>query len=254
MNARAETASPVPVEVLTDEELAVLQAVPALVVTPHLSSLPDSERSTALRTAYRCLLARGIVHPPTAQAAAASAATSTVEVDVRDDVRHVVAMRAAARSVMCVARTTAIGEDFWYAHLVSDVILVEHVTSDGLHRFALADATSLHDLLVDVAVHPETTDSAGPTYTVADPAQPPPEVVEVLAGAALRTDVVVRRAGDEHRVLTGLFTGPRGAWLMSARHAEGKPVVVRPRTRADLLRHLGGLIEGLRSDEPGEAR
>ena len=47
------------------------------------------------------------------------------------------ALREAAHRVVAVARTTAATQDFWYAHLVDDVVLLEEVSRDGMHRFAL---------------------------------------------------------------------------------------------------------------------
>lgn len=217
MSTPAPARAAVPLEVLTDEEIEVLQASSSLVVQPHLTTLPEAERDPALRTAYRGLLARGIVDPPTPDALATSAGQPTVELQVREDVLSIVTLRRAATAVVCAARTTVTGQDFWYAHVVEHVVLIEQVSTDGLHRFALASADTLGDLLLDATVHPETTDGTGPGVTVPDATDPPLEVIERLGTAILRTDVVVRTADVQQPALTGLFTGPAGAWVLSTR-------------------------------------
>ncbi len=238
-----DSTAPVPVEVLTDEELAILAGPGGLVVSPYLAALSDAEREVALRTAYRGLLARGIVDPPTPEALAAAIGEPTVELHVRQDVLSVVTLRRGAGATVCVARSTVLGQDYWYAHVVRDVVLVEQVSTDGQHRFALASAGILGDLLLDAAVHPETADGTGPEIAVADPDEPPTEVVEHLGSALVRADVVMRVPDDREPKLLGLFTGPGGAWVLSAREASGGPVVARPLTRAALEAQVRELAE-----------
>src|SRR5690349_5029451 len=56
------------VEVLTDEELSVLARPGGVAVSPYLDAMAPPEQHVARRTAYRSLLARGIVDPPSAEA------------------------------------------------------------------------------------------------------------------------------------------------------------------------------------------
>ncbi len=141
----APESDPVFVDVLTDEELSVVARPGAMPVMPFLDDLAEADRETARRSAYRSLVARGVVEPPTPEAVAAATALrdGSVELMVRQDVRSVVALREAAQVVVAVARTTAATQDFWYAHLVDDVVLLEEVSRDGLHRFALAEDAAL---------------------------------------------------------------------------------------------------------------
>ena len=229
-----DTPVAVPVEVLTDEELAILAGPGGLVVSPYLATLAEADREVALRTAYRGLLARGVVDPPTVEALAAAVGEPTVELQVREDVLSLVTLRRGASAVVCVARSTVVGQDFWYAHVVRDVVLVEQVSTDGQHRFSLAPADALGDLLLDAVMHPETGDGAGPEIEVADPADPPVEVVEALGHALVRSDVVVRTPDDREPELLGLFTGPGGAWVLDARAGSGSAVVASPTSRAAL--------------------
>ena len=56
---------PVFVDVLTDEELSVVARPGAMPVMPFLDDLAEADRETARRSAYRSLVARGVVEPPT---------------------------------------------------------------------------------------------------------------------------------------------------------------------------------------------
>lgn len=207
------------VEVLTDEELSVVALPGPMPVMPHLDAIPETEREPARRAAYRSLLARGIVDPPTPEAIAVATGVRDGSVDlmVRQDIASVVALRAAPRAVVAAARTTAVGQDFWYAHVVEDVVLLEEVSGDGLHRFALAGAEHLDDLVVGAVLHPDAGDADGPrlplTGEEGDPA-PPVEVLERLGAVFLRADVVVRRPGDAEPPFLTLFSGPDGTWVV----------------------------------------
>ena len=229
----------VPVEVLTDEELAVLAApTGGIVVSPFLAEVPQEQRETALRTAYRSLLARGIVDPPTPEATAAALARGDghVELMVRQDVRSVMALREAAQAVVAIARTTAAVQDFWYAHVVDDVALLEEVGSDGLHRFALANAPDVPVLAAGAAVHPDAGDAEG------DPT-PPDEVLERLGAALVRADLVVRHHGDHAPVMLGLFTGPGGSWTTRVEQGGGATPVAVPGRAEDARAAVRDLVD-----------
>lgn len=220
----------VPLEVLTDEELSVLTPAGGVVVAPVLDEVPAAERDVVRRTAFRGLVARGVVDPPEPEAleavlAAAPAGGSVggsgdvaVDLRVRGDVLSALTLRQSASAVVAVARTTSTRQDFWYAHVVEEVVLLEEVGTDGLHRFALGHARDLADLLVGAVVHPEAADGAGDDVelAVSPDSEAPVELVERLGRAYLRADVLVvtREAGTpvERPELTGLFTGPLGSW------------------------------------------
>ena len=212
----AAESDPVFVDVLTDEELSVVARPGAMPVMPFLDDLPEADRETARRSAYRSLVARGVVEPPTPEAIAAATALrdGSVELMVRQDIRSVIALREAAQVVVAVARTTAATQDFWYAHLVDDVVLLEEVSRDGMHRFALAEEAALAELAVGAAVHPSAGDGDGPALPVeasaGDPT-PPDAVLERLGAAFVRADVVVRRPGTTSRPCSRCCPAPKGA-------------------------------------------
>src|SRR5689334_13733637 len=233
---------------LTDEELSVVARPGAMPVMPFLGDLSDQDAAVARRSAYRSLIARGIVDPPTPEAVAeaTSRRDGSVELMVRQDVRSVVALREAGQVVVAVARTTAVTQDYWYAHVVDDVVLLEEVSGDGMHRFALARTDQLGELVVGAALHPDAGDADGdPVPMVAaegDPT-PPDEVIERLGAAFLRTDVIVRRPGDTAPPTFALFTGPDGCWVVDAATA-----VARPLTAEVARSHVIDAVEGVRAE------
>jgi hypothetical protein len=241
----------VEVETLTDEELSVLVAPGGIAVMPFLNGLGEPEQDVARRSAYRSLLARGIVDRPTSAAIARAEQAGTGELDllVRDDVRSVVALREGARLVVAVARTTSEGQDFWYAHLVEEVAVVEAVSADGLHRFSLARSSTIARTVADTAVHPDARDSRGEPVALETGddglASLPEPVLASLGGALLRADVVVRHLGDEAAALTGVFSGPGGTYLTSAE--PGQAPVTRPVAADEARRRLMDAVEAGRA-------
>lgn len=232
----------VALEMLTDEELAILAGPDSIVVSPFLERISAAHRPTAERTAYRGLLARGILDSPSPEALAAAqrdpadddkpTAGLDVELAVRQDVHAMVALRAAARGVVAIALTTSTGQDFWYAHVVDDVCLLEQVGAEGIHRFALLDSADLPQAVVDAAVHPDAGDADGSGFTFApsEDSPLPGEFLERLGETLTCCDVVVRTAGDEAPAMTGVFSGPAGTWLFHAQYASEDPVEVEPCT------------------------
>ena len=239
---------PVFVEVLTDEELAVVAPPGAMPVQPYLDDLDESSRAVALRTAYRSLVARGIVTAPTpeAKAAAVAAHGDTVDAAIRRDVASVVALRAGARLVVALARTTAVTQDFWYGHLVDDVVLLEEVSKDGLHRFALADADHLEALVTDAVVHPEATDSTGEPHLLAgDELAPPDAVLEQLGAAFVRVDGIVRYPGDHQPPTFAAFSGPSGCWWVAG---GVEPARAEPLAVADARTRVSAAVRQARAE------
>ncbi|WP_139977688.1 hypothetical protein [Nocardioides litoris] len=247
------------IEVLTDEEVSVLVPDRGVVVAPVLDEVPEADRDAVRRTAYRGLLARGIVEAPDPEAVAAAAAAPpgpsgdvALDLRVRNDVLSALTLRSAATAVVAVGRTTAEAQDFWYAHLVEEVVLVEQVGTDGLHRFSLGHARDLPDLLRAVAVHPDARDGAGEEVelAVAPDSEAPAELVERLGRAYLRADVLVvrREAGApvEAPELTGVFTGPEGSWSVVSRPGSQR-AWARPETAAGVVRRVEGLAAQARA-------
>lgn len=240
------------VETLTDEELAVLDDPGdddsgPVAVRPRFDDLAPEQQDVARQVAFRGLLARGIVDPPSPEAVAAAEArggtpTTPVDVLVRQDVQSLVTLRRGAALVVAVARTTAAGQDYWYGYLIDDMALIEEVTEAGLHRFSLVRDDQLPDLLVGAAVHPDTTDATGEPMAMPDEPvpDPPPPVLRTLGQALLRADLVVRYNGRVAAQTASLFTGPAGSWLVT--HREGEQSVAFPMRAQELREHVVATI------------
>ncbi|WP_155859382.1 hypothetical protein [Cellulomonas sp. KRMCY2] len=243
-------------ECLTDEELAVLSVHEGVAVTPHLSAVSPRDRAPLLQTAYRSLVARGIVEPPTAvararararlaqdraEAAAGGGSGSDprigVDVQVRQDVGVLLTLRRGAQAVVAMARTAAVVQDYVYVYLVDDVLLVEIVSADGFHRFSLRRTADLLSTVLDTAVLPDAGDGHGDAVPVTiEPGDPtPPDRLLDEAGAALlRCDLTVLVPDNPEPLLLGLFSAPSGSWVFESRFGSGDPVLARPVTAAEL--------------------
>jgi hypothetical protein len=157
-------------------------------------------------------------------------------------VQSLVALRRGAPMVVALARTTSIGQDYWYAYVIDDMVLVKEVTPAGLHRFGLARDDRLLELVVASAVHPDAADAAGrpvamPDDPLPDPLpDPPPPLLQTLGQALLRADLVVRHAGAGAAQVASLYTGPAGSWLVA--HREAEPSVAFPMRAQELREHV----------------
>lgn len=239
---------PVFVEMLTDEELSVVARPGAMPVDPYLGDLPEEALAVARRTAYRSLVARGIVTPPTPEALAAATAGREEAVDaaIRRDVASVVALREGAHLVVALARTTAATQDYWYAHVVDDVVLLEEVSRDGLHRFALAQADELTGLAAAAAIHPDAGDAQGePRPLDGDELAPPDEVLAQLGAAFVRVDGIVRYPGDHQPPTFATFSGPAGSWWVQGGTEAPQ---AEPLAAADARARLADLIDQVRAE------
>lgn len=239
-----ELATAIPLETFTDEEVAILAGTDGIVVAPFLARISEAQLATAQRTAYRGLLARGIVDPPAEQGSsaagprentsgAAAEARTGVEVAVREDVHAMITLRATARVVIAIARANSSRRDFWYAHVADDACLLEEVSPDGFHRFAVLDAADLPQAVVDAVVHPETGDAAGdPMEFSPSPDHPAPTaILESLGKALVHCEVVIRVVGDDGDdgvAMLGAFTGPGGSWFFRNVYGSGETVIAQP--------------------------
>lgn len=254
-------------EVLTDEELAVLSVEEGVAVTPHLSAVAPRERDALLQTAYRGLVARGIVEPPTAGARAQARAqvararaeaaatggagpepTLRIDVQIREDVGALLTLRRGAQAVVAMARTAAVVQDYVYVYVVDDVLLVEVVSADGFHRFSLRRTADLLATVLDAAVLPDAGDGHGDAVPVSlepgDPT-PPDRLLEEAGEALMRCDLTVLVPADPAPLLLGLFSAPAGSWVLESRFGSGGPVLARPVTGAELRAAVAGALGAL---------
>lgn len=225
----------VPMLTLTDEELAVLGAAGGIGVLPIWADLTEDQRAMGARTAFRGLIARRLVAMPTPDAVAdfkASGPDADLRVEIREDVSSLLAIRGGSPVVIAVARTAALGQDFLYAHVAGDAVMVEEVAGEGIHEFALMGASQLATFLPDSVLHPQAADGQGSSYRVPAGGEVPATLATALGDGHLRADVVLRRHTDADFPLLGIFSGPSGTWMLRAGSGVSTEVVAEPVTVA----------------------
>ena len=251
MTAPASAATSVALIDLTDEELAALAGTDgSLVVSPYLDGLEEAARQQAVVSAFRSLVAHGLVQGPTAEAAAAARSAGgevALEVRMSEPLAQALALRRAAGVVVCGQRTVADSTSWRYLHLVDDVVLDEVVELTGLHRFGLLRPADLPDVLLDW-VAPEGWDGAdGPSTQLGVDGRLPEPLLEQLGTATVVADLVVRREGDGGGgMLLGTFAGPDLLVLSTTRAAAGSVVTLRPLSRRTLRDVIAEQLEGAR--------
>jgi hypothetical protein len=228
----------VPLIELTDEELAALAGPPdGLVVSPYLDGLQSAQRDQAVLTAFRGLVARGLVEAPTRGSGAGAPVPDgeLVEIEVRmsEALAQTLALRRVAPVVLCAQRTDAERTCWRYVHVVDDELALDEVVeAGGLHRFGLLRPADVPDALVDWVAPDGWHGTDGPATDVAASADLPYPLLERLGTARVVADLVVRRTGDGggDRLL-GTFAGPDLLVLSSTRSVPGSAATLRPASR-----------------------
>jgi hypothetical protein len=234
------TPVPVPLLDLTDEELAALDGAPdGLVVSPYLDELEPAARDQAILTAFRSLVARGVVEGPTAdqvrQAVRAAAGAELTPVDVRmsEPLSQALTLRRVAPLVLCAQRTNAELSSWRYVHVVDDELALDEVVEpSGLHRFGLLRPADVPDVVLDWLAPDGWDGEDGPAQQLDGASSAPDVLLERLGAAVVVADVVVRRAGDEGGdLLIGTFAGPGLLALSTTRSGDAAGVSLRPASR-----------------------
>lgn len=249
-----------PLFALTDEELAVLAGEDqGLVAMPHLAALEGEARTVAVHTAYRSLLASGLVslpdRPTGPSPSAAAERADPVErtgagarfaVELPAEVDAVLVLRRGAPVLLCLQRDVAgaAGETVLrYVHLVEDVALVEDVLAAGLHRFGRVPREELGECVQQFLVPDDAVPGEGPAFAV-DPSDVAGagdgcgtggtegsglHVAGVLGRCTVNADATVRHDGDDGPgELLGMFLGPEGSWVTGNRFGAGGPLTLDP--------------------------
>lgn len=251
-------AAPEPVHLLdlTDEELVGLDGPgDSVVVMPYWDTLPAAHRDVAVVTAYRGLVARGLVSAPDdeaarqAQRAAAATGQKRVELDVTmtEELSQVLSLRRLAGTVVCAQRTLADSQQWRYLHVLDeDLALEELVGPTGLHRFSLLRPQDVAAALLHWLIPTGCDDEDGPTQ-VLDPREAASgaadgDLLDLLPQAQVLGDVVVRRVGSsEPPALLGTFAAP--GLLVLSRSRDGEPVRLSRVSRSSAFDELRGLLD-----------
>ncbi len=221
---------------LTDEELAVLAGEDqGVVALPYLEELAGPARDQALHTAWRSMLARGMVE---LSGTSGEEAVDSGTAEVCADVSAVLHVRAGAPALLCLQRTLTEETLLRYVHLVDDTALVEDVLPEGLHRFGWLERAELEAGLQSFLVPADAVPGTGEPMTV-DPqrlagnSESDDALTQVLAkdlgSPAVLVDATVRYEGDGGPgVLLGFSIGAVGCWMSRNDAGSGGSVQLDP--------------------------
>jgi hypothetical protein len=235
---------------LTDEETAVLfGGLEGLVATPYLDEVPEDERAAVLHTAYRSLLARGVILP--APPDRRPREDGRPEVEMTPALDSLADIRDGAPVLLCLQRTVEQDCVLRYAHVVDEFVLVEDVLEGGLHRFGWLERDRLRVCLQDFLVPDDAAAGSGGSVVLsqgdardegAAAGGGAPAVPAVLEHASVNIDATVRHLLDDGPgELLGFFLGPAGSWCSRNQFGAGGPVRLEPVQPAD----VGGLVVAL---------
>ncbi|WP_137122934.1 hypothetical protein [Segeticoccus rhizosphaerae] len=246
----AGSAAPETLIELTDEETAVLFGnLEGLVASPYLDQVPDDERTTVLHTAYRSLLARGVIvaAPPTRE----PREDGRPEVEMAAGLAFLADIRDGAPVLLCLQRTVDDECVLRYAHVVDRFVLVEDVLEGGLHRFGWLERDRLRACLQEFLVPDGAVAGSGEPVALTSgwageqgpgPDDEPPAVPAVLEQASVNIDATVRHLLDEGPgELLGFFLGHAGSWLSRNQFGAGGAVILEPVEPTQ----VGRLVEAL---------
>jgi hypothetical protein len=236
---------------LTDEELQAVDPLPPeqrLVIYPFLDPLQGAERDMAVLVAFRGLVARGLVTPPTeAQvdvALSAGGETGSIEIGVDEAIAGIVGTRRSAPAVVCAQRTVARRSDYCYWYLVDDeAAMEEFVEPKGLHRFRALEArlvpAALYGYLNPDRVNGQDGDTFEESAEAAAGGRTPAAVLEDLGQAHAIGEFLVRSAEpDEHPTIVSVAASPDRLRLAEVRFGSGEPVRIREVAGATLLERI----------------
>lgn len=195
---------------LTDEELLALDGPDQGVVSlPYLARIGEEAREIARSVALRGLFSRGLLRVAasgTAEAAEASVPGAR-SYDVEAELAVVLGWRRGPDAVMAAHRLIAgrSGPEslMRYVYLCGEELVIEDVSSSGIHRFAVAAVRLLPALMGEfLSVTAPEGGSAAERVGTGGPGSgglwpdhlvPGEDGAALLAGAHLLADVVVRR-------------------------------------------------------------
>lgn len=237
---------------LTDEEITALDPVPVeqrLAVMPWFDELDEQQQELAVITAFRGLVARGLVEAPDGEdverAVASGEERPEVTIAVSPEIANVLVLRRKATRAVVAQRTAGERQDFLYLYeAAEDVVLAELVEPKGLHRFGLLEAAGLRPALEAYLLAGDWEGGDGEPVIVgaaeaADGAAPP-GLLGMLADCWVQAEFVVRplESVPSRLLVHGLSAGPDGIFLTRIVYGAGEPVAVTPSSRATARRWL----------------
>lgn len=211
--------------IFTDEELLVLDGAPepATVPTPWTSRLEQGHTDTALSTALRGLIARGMVHVEQ------QTDGDGVVVHAAPELFALLTMRRHVTSVVVGERHVDGTDDFAVLHEQrAGMWLIEYVDHRGLHEFVLATAeVAAEAMTLWCGAQPDRpVPDLDVTLTREQLADRPAELEPVAAATAAVTITRIDLSDPPVATWSGVYSGADGHYLSLG-------------TREDALRYVG---------------
>ena len=183
------------------------------------------------------------------------------DAQLHPDLDALLTVRDNSASVVVIQRTLAGPQvDLRYCHIAADTVLVEDVTSTGLHHFRVGGHNRLADMIDGFLVPPGAADGHQEWRLAACEVRPddltdPAGPLQLLAEARVTADIVVRSIDEDSGSagtagtassgpgvpqLIGVFLGPTGCYL--SRTEPSGDVVFSPLRVAEVGQRLAALL------------
>jgi hypothetical protein len=236
------TAEPLPVIVLTDEEVAALDtdlADPGPVPLPWLAGKDEGSRTLACQVALRGLAARHLVVP-------LGQRNGSESIALRDDLRAVLAMRRSAHAALFALRQS--DGQMLLLYLGDSGGLEEAISPSGLHAFTVVSHAAANERLARFC---DPGDAASPAEVASQPVVLP--LAEIARGAELPcpadarsvtmvTRLVYGSAASERRLT--VYTREAGVTVTYPVNADAGPALgFAEVNRSGLRAQLAGLLD-----------
>ncbi|MEU2199801.1 hypothetical protein [Isoptericola sp. NPDC019482] len=224
---QARAGEVVPIVILTDEEVTILDGLEheQLVPTPWLDAQTGADRSLVGRVALRSLLARELV----VEAGAPSG--GTVAITAHPGITGPLVLRRSAREIVSVERTSSSGKHWVFAYVHHEgggaVVLEEEIVAAGQHAFSVYPLEVLGERLEKFLDPTGAAGSGGEARTYDAPSLERQAAGLPALSEAVAVSIVsgVRRGRDE-LLSASVYSGPRGVHVLrGSRHGQdGEPV------------------------------
>ncbi|WP_277208427.1 hypothetical protein [Isoptericola croceus] len=222
---QARAGEAVPIVILTDEEVVILDGLEhdQLVPTPWLEAQEGADRSLVGRVALRSLLAREMVLP-------ASVTDGSVRITAHPGITGPLVLRRTAQEILSAERTTSGGKHWAFAYVHdedgSKVVLEEEISDSGHHAFSVYPFDHLGERWEAFLDPTGVAVMGGKATTIPADALPTqaPELPQLKDAVAVSVVSAVRK-GQDFLVNASVYAGPHGVHVLrgEGRDAAGGP-------------------------------
>lgn len=224
--AQARDGEVVPVVILTDEEVTILDGLEheQLVPTPWMDAQTNGDRSLMARVALRSMLSRELVLPVDTD-------DGSIKIKAHPGITGPLVLRRTAQEILAAERTSSSGKDwlFAYVHIEdgTSTVLEEEITGAGHHAFSVYPSALMGERL-EKFFDPTGTALLGsaPKSFSADAFEAAaPDLPQLKEAVAVSLVSAVSREHDE-LLNASVYAGPHGVHVLrgTEHDKEGTPV------------------------------